>query len=179
MHGSLHSISRDAAILMMKVRRDNRNAMRSSRAIALFAALVASALAPRVVGAQIAVVVSAANPIDELSADQLKRLFLGQGSTFPGGQHARLARQAPSAMAFDRTALNLQPEIVRSRWMTIVFRGEATAMPAAFESTDDVKKFLQEHADGITYLPLAAVDASMKVLRIDGRKPSDPAYPIR
>ena len=142
-------------------------------------ALVAMTLTPRSGNAQIAVVVNSANSVDELSIDKLRRLFLGQAATFPSGQHARLATHSGSAAAFDRTALDLAPEIVRSRWMAIVFRGEATGVPAALASTDDVKKFVQDHPDAIAYLPLAAVDASLKVLRIDGRRPNDPGYPIR
>ena len=148
-------------------------------AVALLTALLALSLAPRDVAAQIAIVVNSANPLDELSIDKLRRLFLGQAATFPSGQHARLATHAPSAAAFDHTALELQPEIVRSRWMAILFRGEAPAMPAALASADEVKKFVQEHPDAIAYLPAGAADASLKVLRIDGRRPSDPGYPIR
>jgi ABC-type phosphate transport system substrate-binding protein len=147
--------------------------------LALAAAVVATTLSPREGAAQIAVVVNSANPVDELSIDKLRRLYLGQAATFPSGQHARLATHTPSVAAFDRTALELPPEIVRSRWMAIVFRGEATAMPATLASTDDVKKFVADHPDAIAYLPLAAVDGSLKVLRIDGRRPGDAGYPIR
>lgn len=63
--------------------------------------------------------------------------------------------------------------------MAIVFRGESSALPAVLASTDDVKKFVHDHPDAIAYLPFAAVDASLKVLHIDGRRPTDPGYPIR
>lgn len=152
---------------------------RRQAVLALAVLIGVIALAPRSAAAQIAVVVNSANAVDDLSIDKLRRLFLGQAATFPSGQHARLATHSPSASAFDRTALELQPEVVRSRWMAILFRGEATAVPAAFASTEEVKKFVQDHPDAIAYLPLAAVDASLKVLRIDGRRPSDPGYPIR
>lgn len=145
----------------------------------VLSALVALAFTPGTAAAQIAVVVNAANPVDDLSMDRLKRIFLGQASTFSSGARARIATHTGSADAFDRSALGLQPDIVRSRWMAIVFRGEATAVPISFASVDDVKKFVQEHPDAIAYLPVGAVDGSLKVLRIDGRRPTDPGYPIR
>ena len=152
---------------------------RTRRTIAVAAALAAFALVPRTTAAQIAVVVNVSNPVDELSIDKLRRLFLGQAATFPSGKHARLATHAPSVEAFDKSALDLQPEIVRSRWMSMLFRGEATAMPAALANVEEVKKFVQEHPDAIAYLPASAVDGTIKVLRIDGHRPADPGYPIR
>jgi hypothetical protein len=61
----------------------------------------------------------------------------------------------------------------------MTFRGEATSIPSDYASADDVKRFVREHADAIAYLPLADVDASVKVLRIDGRRPTDASYLIR
>ena len=153
---------------------------RAPRCVLGLAALLAGlTLLPRSVSAQLAVVVNSGNPVDELSLDQLRRLYLGQASTFPSGKHARLATHAPSVNAFDHSALDLQPEIVRSRWMAILFRGETTAVPAALATAEEVKKFVQDHPDAIGYLPVSAADGSMKILRIDGRRPTDPGYPIR
>jgi ABC-type phosphate transport system substrate-binding protein len=157
------------------------SASRSSRrdlTVALLLMLALSALPARL-GAQLAVVVNTTNGVDELSADALRRLFLGQVTTFPTGSKARLATHSGSADVFSREALGLQREVVRSRWMAMTFRGEATSIPSDYASADDVKRFVREHADAIAYLPLADVDASVKVLRIDGRRPTDASYLIR
>jgi ABC-type phosphate transport system substrate-binding protein len=130
-------------------------------------------------GAQVAVVVNAANASDDLSLDRLKRLFLGQATTFSTGEHARLATHSGSADRFVRGALGLRREIVRSRWMAMTFRGEATTLPAEYANSEDVKRFVREHPDAIAYLPAADVDATVKVLRIDGKRPTDPGYVIR
>jgi hypothetical protein len=133
---------------------------------------------PRTSDAQIAVVVHPSNSIEELSLDKLRRLYLGQARTFPAGGHARLAVHSGSAATFDRAALALQPEIVRSRWMAMIFRGEATSIPAEFATPDDVKRFVREHPDAIAFLPLSQVDATVKAIAIDGRRPSDAGYAI-
>ena len=157
------------------------SASRSSRRDLWAAVLLMLALPalPARLGAQVAVVVNATNAVDELSSDALRRLFLGQVTTFPTGSRARLATHSGSADAFCREALGLQREVVRSRWMARTFRGEATSVPSDYASPDDVKRFVREHADAIAYLPLADVDASVKVVRIDGRRPADPGYLIR
>jgi ABC-type phosphate transport system substrate-binding protein len=150
---------------------------RLTRAWLLFALLGLGA--PRAAHSQIAVIVNSANSLEELSLDKLRRLFLGQAKTFPTGAHARLGAHVASAEAFDRAALELQPEIVRSRWMAMIFRGEATAIPTEIASPDDVKKFVRDHPDAIAFLPLAHVDGTVKVLAVAGRRPNDAGYVIR
>lgn len=154
-------------------------ASRSSRWHLAAALLLALPALPARLGAQIAVVVNPTNAVDDLSADALRRLFLGQVTTFPTGARARLGTHSGSADAFCREALGLQREIVRSRWMAMTFRGEATSIPTDFSNVDDVKRFVREHADAIAYLPLADVDAGVKVLRIDGKRPTDGSYLLR
>jgi hypothetical protein len=134
---------------------------------------------PMVAHAQVAVVVNPSNTLEELSLEKLRRLFLGRARTFPTGTRARLAWHTGSAGTFDRTALGLQPEVVRSRWMAMIFRGEAKAFPTELASPDDVKQFVRSHADAIGFLPQAAVDGSVKVLTIEGKRPSDAGYVIR
>lgn len=130
-------------------------------------------------GAQnVAVVVNPANSLSDLSLDKLRRLYLGQTRTFPDGSHARLGRHTPSASVFDRSALGLQPDIVRSRWMAMIFRGEQTTLPAELATADDVKRFVKEHPDAIAFLPSAQGDASVKIVAIDGKRPGDAGYTI-
>jgi hypothetical protein len=134
---------------------------------------------PMVAHAQVAVVVNSSNTLEELSLEKLRRLFLGQARAFPTGTRARLAWHTGSASTFDRTALGLQPEVVRSRWMAMIFRGEAKAFPTELATSDDVKQFVRSHADAIGFLPQTDVDGSVKVLAIEGKRPGDAGYVIR
>jgi hypothetical protein len=148
----------------------------SRSTLAWIAIAIISVALPHTARAQIAVVVNPANGLEELSLDKLRRLFLGQARTFPTGAHARLGRHGPSSPTFDRVALGLQPEVVRSRWMAMIFRGEATSIPTELSSGDDVKRFVRDHLDAIAFLPLAQADQSVKVIAVEGHKPSDAAY---
>ena len=134
---------------------------------------------PMMAHAQVAVIVNSTNTLEELSLDKLRRLFLGQARAFPTGARARLAWHSGSAGTFDRTALGLQPDVVRSRWMAMIFRGEAKAFPTELATPDDVMQFVRSHADAIGFLPQADVDGSVKVLAIEGRRPGDAGYVIR
>jgi ABC-type phosphate transport system substrate-binding protein len=151
--------------------------LRAARGAIAFALL--GFAAPRVAAAQVAVVVNSANSLEELSIDNLRRLFLGQAKTFPSGAHARVGTYAASAPTFDHAALGLPPEIVRSRWMAMIFRGEATSIPTELATPDDVKQFVREHPDAIAYVPLAHVDATVKVIAIAGHRPTEAGYAIK
>lgn len=151
----------------------------AARVVRAALAFVLLCAAPRVARAQqVAVVVNAGNATEELSTDKLRRLYLGQTKTFPNGSHARLARFAPSGPVFDRAALGLQPEIVRSRWMAMIFRGEATALPSELASVEDMKRFVREHPDAIGFLPAGQADGTVKTIAIDGKRPGDAGYSI-
>jgi hypothetical protein len=152
----------------------------TTRLVRTIATLTLLAIArPHLARAQIAVVVNPSNRIEELSLDKLRRLFLGQARTFPAGGHARLGVHSSSAATFDRAALGLQPDIVRSRWMAMIFRGEATSIPTELTTVDDVKRFVRDHPDAIAILPAGQVDASVKAIAIEGLRPSEAGYVIR
>lgn len=149
------------------------------RALPVLLATLVSMLLPSALRAQLVVVVNAASSVEDISADRLKRLFLGQATTFHDGSHASLALHVPSSVKFDAAALGLGREVVRSRWMAMVFRGETAVLPPEYTTVEDVKKFVREHPDALAYLPLADADASVKVLRIDNKRPTDSGYPLR
>lgn len=126
-----------------------------------------------------AVVVGPSSPVVQLSLDQLRRLYLGETTTLPTGQRARIVVLKSSADAFDRLALGLSEAVVRRRWVSAAFRGEVTLIPTEVETIDDVRKELAKHPNAVGYLPSMHVDGSVRVVRIDGRLPADPNYPIR
>jgi hypothetical protein len=61
----------------------------------------------------------------------------------------------------------------------LIFRGEVTVVPTDLSSAGDVKEFVRSHPDAIAFMPVSQVDASVKVLAIDGKRPSDAGYAIR
>lgn len=142
---------------------------------------LAIAASPRLASAQVqlAVVVHPSNPTDRLTSDQLRRIFLAEAFTYPGGGHVLVAMHSASAAGFAQRVLAQRPERVKARWMAAVFAGEASAAPSQLASVEDVRKFIQEHPDAIAFLPVSAVNEDVKVLRVDGYRPGDAAYPLR
>jgi hypothetical protein len=63
--------------------------------------------------------------------------------------------------------------------MALIFRGEVTVVPTDLSSADDVKQFVRSHPDAIAFVPMGQVDPSVKVIAIDGKRPSDAGYVLR
>ena len=126
-----------------------------------------------------AVVVGPSSAIVQLSLDQLRRLYLAESTTLPSGERARIVVLKPFAAAFDQMALGLSEARVRRRWVSAAFRGEVTVIPTEVETAADVRRELATYPNAVGFLPFTALDASVRVVRIEGKHPSDPKYPIR
>jgi ABC-type phosphate transport system substrate-binding protein len=129
--------------------------------------------------AQLVVIVNRANPIQDLSSDDLRRIFLGARTSFAGGTRIELAELLPARDAFYKAAFDMRSDLVERQWMALVFRGEAQEMPKSFVRPEEVRRFVADHAGGIGFVDLGHVDGTVKVLTIDGRAPSDAQYRLR
>jgi hypothetical protein len=128
---------------------------------------------------QYAIVVNPANGTDELTLDQVKRVFLGHSAALPNGRPAEVAFLAPERAAFARQVLCLHDASVRRRWIGLELNGETTAKPRDLAGVALVKRFVTEHPNAVAFLRAEDADDAVKVLRVDGKVPSDSGYVIR
>jgi len=141
------------------------------------AALVLAAASPGVAAAQIAVVVHPSAPLSSVSLEDLRRYFLGKSTTI-GSSRAVVAESAPSRRAFYHALTGLSEDIVHRRWVALAFRGEAPSIPKSFADAAELRKFVSENPGAIGFVDAHDVDASVKVLAVDGKRPSDPGYAL-
>lgn len=148
---------------------------------ATFAAAAVGEALPlgRVAEAQLAIVVNRASRVDEISLDQLRRVYLGQSQSLPGAGMVSLVIYTPARASFAQKTLGLPESALRQRWIGILFRAEAPAPPVDVSDPDEVKQYVRNHPDALAFLPAANVDATIKVLRVNGKMPTDANYPIR
>jgi ABC-type phosphate transport system substrate-binding protein len=139
-------------------------------------ALVLACAAPA--RAQIAVVVNPRLAVSDLSLDDLRRVF--------GGKTTQLANtpivvgiEAGVAEKFCTAVLGISAAALHKRWVLLAFQGEVNSTLHDLADAEATKAFLASTPGAIAFLPATAVDASVKVLRIDGVLPSDPAYKIK
>jgi hypothetical protein len=130
------------------------------------------------VDAQIRIIVHPATPDTSISMRELARLFRGEYSALPGGDRVRLVEHTAARTAFYERVVQMSGDQFRRHWIRVVFAGNPVTPPEGFATLADAQRFVATHRGALAFVN-GPVDASVKVLLVDGRSPGDPAYPLR
>lgn len=162
------------------------------RRAALFAAVVATLLGasasapPRARGAraalELAIIVNKSNPNDNLSFAELREIFKAERNNWPGGSKVRVVMREPGVgerEAVLRIVYDMDEKGFNSYFLGKKFRGEILEEPRLRASTPDMIKTVANLPGAVGYVRSDEVDASVKVLRVDGLAPGDAGYRIR
>jgi ABC-type phosphate transport system substrate-binding protein len=149
--------------------------------VTLSTGVLLTSLAPRVFAepSAIAVVVGAKSSQRALSLDQLQRIFLNKDTNDNDGNRFVPLNQRSSSderARFDARVLGMTPDQISRYWIDQRLRGKRAPSTA---TSVMVKRALNEIPGAISYMLASAVDASVRVITIDGHAPTDGAYPIR
>jgi ABC-type phosphate transport system substrate-binding protein len=145
----------------------------------LFAAalLAAASDAPRT---RVSFIVSAKRPVKNVSSAELGRIFLGQTSRWPDGHRIVLyvrPSNTPEGRVFLDRVVHMADIDYSQWWIGAVFRGQAAAAPRVVETAEAMLKLVAADTDAIGFIA-AGAPADVVVLTVDGKAPSDAAYPI-
>jgi hypothetical protein len=129
----------------------------------------------------LAIVVSKNSSLTNLSTYELKHLYLGEFVTDPNGKRLIPLNQAVTSLdrqSFDAAVLGMSTQQQASYWIDRRIRG-MSGSPRAVDSSDLAQRVVARLEGTLTYLPLSAVGRDVKVVRVDGKLPTDPGYGIR
>src|SRR5262249_28364422 len=159
--------------------------MRDARVVLLLLPLTLAALAPKrsvaATAPHVAVISNPANPGRELSLRELKKILKAEKLYWDDGKKVYLVLQESGSAEKEilREKLLKMPESeVKKAMLAKLFRGEITALPKTVSSRASVVKFVATVPNAIGYVDAAAVDPSVRVLKIDGRAPGEPGYEL-
>ena len=127
--------------------------------------VIAASLLISVAQADVVVVVHPSNS-QNLSADDIQRLFLGKLKSFPGGGEANpvnLREGQPAREQFNQQFLNKSESQLKAYWSQLVFTGKGTP-PKELDNDDAVKAHVASNPSGIGYIDASKVDGSVKVV---------------
>jgi len=108
-------------------------------------------------------------------------VFLGERSHWPNGRRITLVMMEPGQPereAVLREICRMSEADFRRRFLQGLLTGEILVSPKTLSTTAGVRKFIFNVPGAIGYLRPGDVDASVKVLRIDGHYPSDAEYAL-
>lgn len=146
------------------------------------ATLVAILFLPRLAMASaIAVVAHSDVPIDEISFTELKKVLRGDREFWSSGNPVTLIVRAP--VAAERTLLlktvyEMSENQFRQYWISKVFRAEAASEPRIVLSSDETAELLTVITGAVGLMRADEVPQGLKILRVDGKNPGDPGYPL-
>lgn len=127
----------------------------------------------------IAVIVHPDNPLTTISRDELRRFYLGTSTTLPNRESVLLLESSTVRERFYATALGMSLDRVKRHWIGVVFSGQSGTPPKEVGGPDELRQFVATHRGAIAFLAARDVSGSVKILAVDGLRPSDPRYPLK
>ena len=131
----------------------------------------------------VSVVVNDKNPVTNVTTPELRKLFAGQIHFWRGGRGVLavvLFVRAPGAN--ERVVLlkllDMSESEYKQYWTAQVFRGEVLAEPVALFSNGMQKEALAAFPGAVALVNSEDVKPGMKVVKVDGHLPGEPAYPF-
>jgi ABC-type phosphate transport system substrate-binding protein len=130
----------------------------------------------------LAVIVPKSSGIDSLSASDLQRIFKGEKAKGPDGvKLVVVMREAGSAERDAALAgiYKMGEADYNKYFLQATFTGAVQAAPKSLSSPAAMKAFVGTTTGAIGYVKSADADDSVKVVKVDGKAPSDPGYPLK
>ena len=135
------------------------------RAIVLAAAILVVLVAPAV-AADVQVIANPGVAIAELTAGDLKDVFLGSRTSVGGAAvEPVFGRTGAAHDAFVKTYLGKSEAALRNHFKTLVFTGKG-AQPKAFASDAEVLKYVMSTKGAIGYVSASADTAGAKKIQV-------------
>jgi ABC-type phosphate transport system substrate-binding protein len=148
----------------------------------LSAALSLTLLAPVYAAADdAAVVVNKGNAVDSLSMVQLRKILLAQDSQWPGGKKITIYLASPGhpvRSSVLKTVCSMTETDFNLHYMHAAFNGETTEPPKVAASAAQARTAVAAAPGGLAIIRASDVDASVKVVKINGLAPGQPGYPL-
>lgn len=134
------------------------------------------------VSSAIAIVVHKDLPVDNLSLDDLRSIFLADQQFWP--DRTRITLLVRAAQSEERTFVldriyEMSEAQFRTYWIAKMFRAEVPRGPKIVLSAGMALDLVVAIPGSISFTSADSVTDSVKVVRVDGLLPGDPGYPLK
>jgi ABC-type phosphate transport system substrate-binding protein len=151
-------------------------------ALAVLAQVAAAPQEPRAELPALAIIVHPSNPVADLSEQRLRAYFLFETQTWPHGRKVTVVlreKGQPERTEAIRLVCGMSEPDYERHLLFQSFKGELGPGPRSIRTAASMIRFVFNVPGAIGYVYADEVDPSIKVLRINGRLPGDPNYPLR
>jgi hypothetical protein len=130
----------------------------------------------------LAVIVHHSNPVDNLTFSELRRIFMLDTQTWPHGRKITVVlreKGQPERAETVRVICGLSEDDYEKHILFRTFQGGVNIGPRSIQSAAAMLRFVFSAPGAIASVAADQVDASVKLVRIDGRLPGEPGYRLR
>ena len=130
----------------------------------------------------VAVVVHPDTPISNLSLAEVRKVFLGDRQYWSTNVPVVLMIRAPVARERDvvlKIIYQMSESQFKQYWIAKIFRAESATAPKVVYSNDMANQLVTAIPGSIAFIDSKDVKPGSKVVRVDGRLPGEPGYPLR
>ncbi|MGA9814705.1 MAG: hypothetical protein WBQ64_18110 [Terriglobales bacterium] len=130
----------------------------------------------------VAVVVHPDTPISNLSLAEVRKVFLGDRQYWTTNVPVVLMIRAPVARERDvvlKIIYQMSESQFKQYWIAKIFRAESATAPKVVYSNDMANQLVTAIPGSIAFIDSKDVKPGSKVVRVDGRLPGEPGYPLR
>ena len=149
---------------------------------ALLAAPATTASQPAAPLPPLAVIVHPANPVENLTVSELRRIFMLDTQTWPHGRKITVVlreKGQPERAEGIRIICGVTEREYERQILFRTFQGSVNIGPRSIQSSATMLRFVHNAPGANGYVNADEVDATVKLLRIDGVAVDDPRYPLR
>jgi ABC-type phosphate transport system substrate-binding protein len=130
----------------------------------------------------VAVVVQPDTPVSNLSLAEVRKIFLGDRQYWTANMPVVLLIRAPVARERDvvlKIIYQMSESQFKQYWIAKIFRAESVSAPKVVYSNDMASELVTALPGAIAFVDSRDVRPGTKVVRVDGRLPGEPGYPLR
>jgi ABC-type phosphate transport system substrate-binding protein len=130
----------------------------------------------------LAIIVNKTNPVENLSSNDLRSLLLSEQKSWPHGRRVTIVMREPGQperVTLLKTVCRMTDSDYNKYFMQAQFIGDLQTTPKVLATAAGMRKFVFNVPGAIGYVRASEVDASVKIVRVDGRLPGEPGYRLR
>ncbi len=127
----------------------------------------------------VAIVVNKNNELSDVSLVELKKIFTKKKTRWVDGKKIFLILPTFSSEERDivlSKIYNMNDVDLKKFWLSQLFQGGISKLPKQVNSKIAVKRFVERIPNAISFINLSDVTDDLKVLRVNGKLPSDLGY---
>ncbi len=130
---------------------------------------------------RLVVIVSASQPLTDISTADIRSIYLGRITRWPNHRAIVpivMRLDVPGGKMFLRHVIGMGDVDYAQHWIGMVFRGQTASAPLVAGSTEQAARFVAAHPEAIAVVTDIPADKNVRVLTVDGKSPEASGYPL-